>query len=142
MISHVYEMTLGSPSLIEINYFHESYISDVNARIINEKDKLSAKISDTANNFKNLQEILLIVGVICIFIFYLLLGLLIVILNTSAKKKLEKLMMISDNEARMNQTMAEKLKYAVDMIKKNFDFDLKTIIGPPEKHKQRKKRIR
>lgn len=39
-------------------------------------------------------------------------------------------MMMSDNEARMNQTMAEKLKYAVDMIKKNFDFDLKAIVGP------------
>ena len=39
----------------------------------------------------------------------------------------------------MNQTMADKLKYAVDMIKKNFDLDLKTIIGPPETHKQRKK---
>jgi hypothetical protein len=48
-------------------------------------------------------------------------------------------MMMSDSEARMNQTMAEKLKYAVDMIKKNFDFDLKTIIGPAERHRQRKK---
>ncbi len=38
--------------------------------------------------------------------------------------------MMSDNEARMNQTMADKLKYAVDMIKKNFDFDLKAILGP------------
>ena len=47
--------------------------------------------------------------------------------------------MMSDSQARMNQTMAEKLKYAVDMIKKNFDFDLKSITGPPEKHKQRKK---
>lgn len=40
-------------------------------------------------------------------------------------------MMISDTEARMNQTMAEKLKYAVEMVKKNFDFDLKNILGPP-----------
>ena len=52
-------------------------------------------------------------------------------LNTTAKKKLKNFMMMSDSEARMNQTMAEKLKYAVDMIKKNFDFDLKTIVGLP-----------
>ena len=39
----------------------------------------------------------------------------------------------------MNQTMADKLKYAVDMVKKNFDFDLKNILGPNESHKQRKK---
>lgn len=31
----------------------------------------------------------------------------------------------------MNQSIADKLKYAVDMIKKNFDFDLKAILGPP-----------
>ena len=61
----------------------------------------------------------------------MLLGLLIVVLNTTAKKKLKNFMMMSDSEARMNQTMAEKLKYAVDMIKKNFDFDLKTIVGLP-----------
>lgn len=48
-------------------------------------------------------------------------------------------MMMSDTEARTNQIMAEKLKYAVDMTKKNFDFDLKTVIGPVEKHKQRRK---
>ncbi len=39
-------------------------------------------------------------------------------------------MMMSDNEARMNQITADKLKYAVDMIKKNFDFDLKMLMGP------------
>ena len=47
--------------------------------------------------------------------------------------------MMSDGEARMNQTVADKLKYAVDMIKKNFDVDLKLILGPVEVHKQRKK---
>lgn len=46
---------------------------------------------------------------------------------------------MSDNEARTNQAMADKLRYAVDMIKKNFDFDLKTIIGQVEAHRQRKK---
>jgi hypothetical protein len=90
-------MTLESPNLTEINYFQQSYISDVNPKIINEKDKLAQKISDTANYFKNLQKILLIVGVICIFIFYLLVGILIVVLNNSAKKKLENLMMMSDS---------------------------------------------
>lgn len=40
-------------------------------------------------------------------------------------------MLMSDTEARMNQAMADKLKYAVDMIKKNFDLDLKTILGLP-----------
>lgn len=62
-----------------------------------------------------------------------------VALNNIAKKKLHDLMMMSDGEARMNQTVADKLKYAVDMIKKNFDVDLKLILGPVEVHKQRKK---
>lgn len=35
--------------------------------------------------------------------------------------------------------MADKLRYAVDMLKKNFDFDLKAIIGQVETHRQRKK---
>ncbi len=48
-----------------------------------------------------------------------------------AKNKLNSLMLMSDTQARMNQTMADKLKYAVDMVKKNFDFDLKNILGPP-----------
>ncbi len=45
-------MTLGKPSLKEINYLHEAYISDVGLRIINEKDKLRTKIVNTSNDFK------------------------------------------------------------------------------------------
>lgn len=73
----------------------------------------------------------MIIGIICILMFYILLGALIAVLYNSAKSKLKNLMLMSDNEARMNQIMADKLRYAVDMIKKNFDFDLKAIIGPP-----------
>ncbi len=41
-------------------------------------------------------------GGICIFAFYALLGALIGVLNNIAKRKLRNLMMMSDNEARMN----------------------------------------
>lgn len=74
--------------------------------------------------------ILLIFGIICLALFYVLLVSLMVVLNRTAKKKLNVLMCMSDSEAKLNKGMAEKLKYAVDMIKKSFDFDLKAIIGP------------
>lgn len=139
MISHVYEMTVGDINLQEIVYFHDTYIAIVNPKIIEEKQSLVQQLNQAANDFNRVKEILLGVGIACLVCFYLLLAALIVVLNNRAKKKLKSLMLMSDSEARMNQTMADKLKYAVDMIKKNFDFDLKAIVGPAESHRQRKK---
>ncbi len=45
-------MTLGKPSVKEIIYLHDAYISDVSLRVINEKDKLRTKIVNTSNDFK------------------------------------------------------------------------------------------
>ena len=39
-------------------------------------------------------------------------------------------MMMSDSEARMMEGYADKLNYVLDMICKNFDIDLKTVLGP------------
>ena len=48
-------------------------------------------------------------------------------------------MMMSDGDARNNQVRADKLKYAVEMNKKGFNIDVNGLLGPEEKHKQRKK---
>ncbi len=37
MVSHIYEMTLGNITIQEIKYFHDSYIADLNLRIVNAK---------------------------------------------------------------------------------------------------------
>lgn len=48
--------------------------------------------------------------------------------NTHLKKLLANLLFISDGEANMHQSNAEKMKYAVEMIRKGFDLDSHNLI--------------
>ena len=58
--------------------------------------------------------------------------------NFKAKEKLTDLMYISDTEARMLQDNAEKMKYAVEMARKNFDVDTQNLLGGSGDFKKRK----
>jgi hypothetical protein len=47
-------------------------------------------------------------------------------------------MLISDHEARMRQDNAEKMKYAVEMVRKNFDIDTQNLLNKNDSFKNRK----
>lgn len=58
--------------------------------------------------------------------------------NYKAKSKLADLMYISDTEARTLQENAEKMKYAVEMARKNFDIDTQNLLISSTDFKRRK----
>lgn len=91
------------------------------------------------NSLINLEIIIVMLLICVVIVFYVLLIWLIIVLNKVIKDKLNLLMMMSDTEARMKEGYADKLAYALDMVRKNFDVDLKIILGPIEHHKLRKK---
>lgn len=58
--------------------------------------------------------------------------------NYKAKDKLADLMFISDAEAKLLQENAEKMKYAVEMARKNFDVDTQNLLASGGEFKKRK----
>lgn len=58
--------------------------------------------------------------------------------NYKSKEKLTELMYMSDAEARTLQENAEKMKYAVEMARKNFDVDTENLLLSASETKRRK----
>lgn len=75
-------------------------------------------------------------GIILLLYFFMILY--CVKSNYKSKEKLTDLMFISDAEARMLQDNAEKMKYAVEMARKNFDVDTQNLLASGSDFKKRK----
>lgn len=58
--------------------------------------------------------------------------------NQKIKHKLSPLLFITDEEARIHQDNAAKIKYAVEMIRKNFEVDTQSLLISVVENKNRK----
>jgi hypothetical protein len=67
-----------------------------------------------------LSNVVLYASLGIVALLYFLMALYCLRSNTQLKDNLAHLLYISDSEAHMNQENAEKMKYAVEMIRKNF----------------------
>jgi ATP-dependent Zn protease len=92
------------------------------------QDSILKVIDSNISNINFLKNVLLYSSIGIILLLYFFMITYCVKSNYKAKEKLTDLMYISDSEARMLQDNAEKMKYAVEMARKNFDVDTQNLL--------------
>jgi ATP-dependent Zn protease len=88
--------------------------------IRNAQSSIYVQVVAQINYINTLSNVVLFCSLGIVVILYFLMILYCFKSNSQLKQSLSNLLYISDSEAHMHQENAEKMKYAVEMIRKNF----------------------
>lgn len=137
ILAHVTEvMYTGDFSIIKD--IQVTCVNQLNHMITSNQEAILDVIDSSISEITFLKNVLLYSSVAIILLLYFFMITYCVKSNYKAKEKLTDLMYISDSEARMLQDNAEKMKYAVEMARKNFDVDTQNLLVSVTEVKKRK----
>jgi hypothetical protein len=137
VLAHVTEV-MYTGDLTIIHDILSTCVSQLSDMISGNQDAILGSISSSIDSISFLKGVILYSSIAIILLLYFFMILYCVKSNFRAKEKLTDLMYISDSEARMLQDNAEKMKYAVEMARKNFDVDTQNLLASGNDFKKRK----
>ena len=137
VLAHVTEV-LSSGDLSVIEEIHSTCFDQLNGMIINAQSNIYGQVVAQINDINTLSNVVLFSSLGIVVILYFLMILYCFKSNSQLKQSLSNLLYISDSEAHMRQENAEKMKYAVEMIRKNFEIDTQNLLNNDSDFKRRK----
>ena len=137
ILAHVTEV-LSSGDLSVIEEIHSTCFDQLNGMIINAQSNIYGQVVAQINDINTLSNVVLFSSLGIVVILYFLMILYCFKSNSQLKQSLSNLLYISDSEAHMRQENAEKMKYAVEMIRKNFEIDTQNLLNNDSDFKRRK----
>jgi len=137
ILAHVTEV-LSSGDLSIIEDIHNTCINQLNDMIKDAQSSIYGQVVAKINYINTLSNIVLFCSLGIVVILYFLMILYCFKSNSQLKQSLSNLLYISDSEAHMHQENAEKMKYAVEMIRKNFEIDTQNLLNNECDFKRRK----
>jgi hypothetical protein len=137
ILAHVTEV-MYTGNLNIVTDILSACVGQLSDMISSNQDAILSEISASIDSISFLKKVTLYSSMGIILLLYFFMVLYCVKSNFKAKKKLIDLMYISDSEARMLQDNAEKMKYAVEMARKNFDVDTQNLLASGSDFKKRK----
>ena len=119
ILAHVTEV-LNNGDLSVVEDIHTTCIGQLNYMIQNAQTNVYNQVIDQINYINTLSHVVLFSSLGIVVILYFLMILYCFKSNSQLKQSLSSLLFISDSQAHLHQENAEKMKYAVEMIRKNF----------------------
>lgn len=137
ILAHVTEvLSNGDLSLIE--EIHSTCMGQLNEMIKAAQGNVYGEVVAQISSVSLLSNTVLYSSLGVVSVLYFLMVFYCIQSNTQLKKSLSSLLFISDSEARMHQENADKMKYAVEMIRKNFEIDPQNLLIRESDFKRRK----
>ena len=127
MLAHVTELlSSGDSSIIED--IHDACIIQLNDIIRSSQGQIYIRVVSDINSVSSLSNITLYCSLGIVAVLYILMVFYCFQSNGQLRLSFSSLLYISDSEAHMHQENAEKMKYAVEMIRKNFEVDSQNLL--------------
>ena len=135
-MAHVTEF-MSTLQVSVIENIHDTCFDQLNQIMVDAHAQLKQEIMDQIATSRILKNALFYTSMGLVVILYIFMLINCVSNIYRAKEGISELVMISDTEARIRLENAEKMKYAVEMSRKNFEVDTQGLLQEFDKKKRK-----
>ena len=114
------------------------YITEINPYMEENEYILNSSINSQLENVRFINAFMLYLSITLIALLYFFMILFCFKINERVKLRLSKLLYISDAQAKFEKQNGERMKYVVEMSRKNFDMDMSSVLSDNVSFKKRK----